>query len=152
MKFQTSIEVKNKKAYFEYEISDKYTSGIVLTGTEIKSIRQGKVAIKESFCEFKSGELFIVNMHIDPYEMGTYNNHEPRRKRKLLLNRQELNKLFKGVKTKGMTIVPLKLFLSEKGLAKILLGLAKGKKIHDKRESIKEKDLKRELDRKLKNY
>lgn len=146
------IKIKNKKAYFEYEIIDKYIAGIQLTGTEIKSIRNGKASIKEAFCVFVKNELFIRNMFISEYDKGSYNNHAPKRDRKLLLNKQELNKLHKSIKTKGTTIVPLLLFINKGGLAKLEVALAKGKKLHDKREDIKEKDTKRDTDRLLKNY
>jgi SsrA-binding protein len=141
------IKIKNRKAFFEYFISDKYVAGIVLTGTEIKSIREGKVSLEESFCALKEDELFVINMHIAEYKFGTYNNHEPKHDRKLLLNRKELKKLNNKIKEKGFTIIPIVLFVNEKGLAKLEIGLAKGKKLYDKRESIKTKDTKRDLDR-----
>ena len=150
---QNTVNIKNKKARFEYEILDKYTAGIVLSGTEIKSIRQSKASIAESFCEFnEKGELFIVNMTIEPYSHGTFYNHKPKAERKLLLNKRELRKLQKDVQVKGLTIVPLLLFLSDKGLAKLEIALAKGKKLYDKRESIKDRDNKRDLDRLKKNF
>lgn len=150
---QNTVNIKNKKARFEYEILDKYTAGIVLSGTEIKSIRQSKASISESFCEFnEKGELFIVNMTIEPYSHGTFYNHKPKAERKLLLNKRELRKLQKDVQAKGLTIVPLLLFLSDKGLAKLEIALAKGKKLYDKRESIKDRDNKRDLDRLKKNF
>ena len=150
---QNSVNIKNKKARFEFEILDKYTAGIVLSGTEIKAIRQSKASIAESFCEFNdAGELFIVNMTIEPYSHGTFYNHKPKAERKLLLNKRELRKLQKDVQAKGLTIVPLLLFLNEKGLAKLEIALAKGKKIYDKRESIKDRDNKRDLDRLKKNF
>lgn len=150
---QKPINIQNKKARFEYEILDKYTAGMVLTGTEIKSIRASKASIAESFCEFNDhGELFVINMNIDEYAYGTYYNHKPKAERKLLLNKRELKKLAKDVDTKGLTIVPLKLFINEKGLAKLEIALAKGKKIYDKRETIKERDNKRDLDRIKKIY
>lgn len=120
---------------------------MVLTGTEIKSIREGKVSLDESFCSFREDELFVVNMHIAEYKFGTYNNHEPKHDRKLLLNRKELKKLSNKIKEKGFTIIPIVLFVNEKGLAKLEIGLAKGKKLYDKRESIKTKDTKRDMDR-----
>lgn len=141
------IKIKNKKAFFEYFISDKFVAGIVLTGTEIKSIREGKVSLEEAYCAFKEDELFVVNMHIAEYKFGTYNNHEPKHDRKLLLNRKELKKLNNKIKEKGFTIIPTVLFVNEKGLAKLEIGLAKGKKLYDKRESIKTKDNKRDLER-----
>lgn len=150
---QKNINIQNKKARFQYEILDKYTAGIVLTGTEIKSIRMGKASIVESFCEFNErGELFVVNMYVEEYAFGTHYNHKPRSTRKLLLNKKELRSLQKSVANKGLTIVPLRLFLNEKGLAKLSIALAKGKKIHDKRETIKDRDNKRNLDRIKKNF
>lgn len=141
------IKIKNKKAFFEYFISDKIVAGIVLTGTEIKSIREGKVSLDEAYCAFKEDELFVINMHIAEYKFGTYNNHEPKHDRKLLLNRKELKKLNNKIKEKGFTIIPTVLFVNEKGLAKLEIGLAKGKKLYDKRESIKTKDNKRDMER-----
>lgn len=142
-----SVNIKNKRASFEFQLLDKYVAGIQLSGTEIKSIRLGKASITESFCSFKGDELYVVGMHIAEYELGTYANHEPRRERKLLLQRQELNKLQKKLKDQGLTIVPLRLFISESGYAKLEISLAKGKKLHDKRDSLKEKDMKRDIDR-----
>lgn len=142
-----AIKIKNRKAYFEYFISDKFICGMVLTGTEIKSIRDGKVSLEEAYCSFLDGELFVINMHIAEYKFGTYNNHEPKRDRKLLLNKKELKKLTNKVKEKGFTIIPILLFVNEKGLAKLEIGLAKGKKLYDKRESIKTKDNKRDMER-----
>ncbi len=150
---QKNINIQNKKARFEYELLEKYTAGIVLTGTEIKSIRNSKASITESFCEFnEKGELFVVNMYIEEYLFGTHYNHKPRAERKLLLNKRELKKLNKEVKNSGLTIVPLKLFINDKGLAKLIIALAKGKKIYDKRETIKDRDNKRNLDRIKKNF
>lgn len=150
---QKSINIKNKKARFQYEILDKYTAGIVLTGTEIKSIRNSKASIAESFCEFNdSGELFVVNMTIEEYIYGTYYNHKPKATRKLLLNKKELKKLNKEVQNTGLTIIPLRLFINEKGYAKLEIALAKGKKLHDKRETIRDRDNKRNLDRIKKIY
>ena len=143
------IKLKNRKAYFEYFISDKFIAGLVLTGTEIKSIREGKVSLEESYCSFINQELYVLNMHITEYKFGTYNNHEPKRDRKLLLNTRELKKLTNKVKEKGFTIIPTLLFINEKGLAKLEIGLAKGKKLYDKRESIKTKDTKRHIERSL---
>jgi SsrA-binding protein len=143
-----TVSIKNKRARFEFEILDQYTAGIVLTGTEIKSIRNNKASIAESFCEFnENDELFAVNMYIEEYAFGTRFNHRPRGSRKLLLNKKELKKLNKEVKNSGLTIVPLKLYINEKGYAKILIALAKGKKLYDKRETIKDRDTKRDLDR-----
>lgn len=150
---QKIINIKNKRARFEYELIDEYTAGIVLTGTEIKSIRNSKASITESFCEFnQKGELFTVNMHIEEYAFGTRFNHKPKAQRKLLLNKKELNKLYKEVKNGGLTIVPLRLFINEKGFAKIRIALARGKKLYDKRETIKDRENKRDLDRVKKNF
>jgi SsrA-binding protein len=150
---QKQINIQNKKARFEYEILDQFTAGIVLTGTEIKSIRDSKASIAESFCEFnEKGELFVVNMYIEEYTFGTHFNHRPRGSRKLLLNKRELKKLNKEVRNTGLTIVPLKLFINEKGFAKILIALARGKKLYDKRETLKDRDNKRDLDRVKKSF
>ena len=150
---QNNVNIQNKRARFEYELLDKYIAGIVLRGTEIKSIRLGKASIAESFCEFnEKGELFVINMTIEEYAWGTYNNHKPKSERKLLLKKQELKKLHKEVKNSGLTIVPLRVFLSEKGFAKMEIALVRGKKLHDKRETIKERDNKRQLDRIKKAY
>ena len=144
------INIKNKKAKFEYEFLEKFTAGIVLTGTEIKSIRAGKASIVEGYCFVNNNELFIKNMYIAEYEQGSYNNHEPRRTRKLLLNRNEIDKLVKKKKDVGLTIVPLSLFINGKGYAKLDIALAKGKKLHDKRHDLKAKDDKRSMDRAMK--
>jgi SsrA-binding protein len=150
---QNNINIKNKKAKFEYEILDTFTAGIVLSGTEIKSIRLGKASISESFCEFNDrSELFVINMQVDEYSHGSHYNHRPKAERKLLLQRRELKKLEREVKTSGLTIVPLNLFVNEKGLAKVRIALAKGKKLYDKREVIKERDTKRNLDRIKKSF
>jgi len=150
---QKNINIKNKKARFQYELLDTYIAGIVLSGTEIKSIRLGKASIAESFCEFNdSGELFVVNMQIDEYSHGSHYNHRPKAERKLLLNKQELAKLHKAVKNTGLTIIPLSLFLNDRGLAKLKIALARGKKLYDKRETLKERDTKRSLDRIKKQY
>ena len=150
---QKRINIQNKKARFEYEFLVQFTAGIVLTGTEIKSIRESKASIAESFCEFNErGELFAVNMYIEEYAFGTRFNHRPRASRKLLLNKRELNKLLKQVKNSGLTIIPLKLFINDKGFAKMLIYLARGKKLFDKRESLKDRDNKRDLDRVKKNF
>ena len=147
------MNIKNKRARFEYEILDQFTAGLVLTGTEIKSIRNSKASIAESFCEFnEKGELFVVNMYIEEYAFGTRFNHRPRGSRKLLLNKRELKKLNKEVKNTGLTIVPLKLFINEKGFAKMLIALARGKKLYDKRETLKDRDNKRDLDRVKKSF
>jgi ssrA-binding protein len=148
-----NINIQNKRAHFEYEILDKYIAGIVLKGTEIKSIRLGKASIVESFCEFnEKEELFVINMTIEEYAWGTYYNHKPKSERKLLLKKQELRKLHKEVKNTGLTIVPLKVFIQEKGLAKMEIALVRGKKLYDKRETIKERDNKRQLDRIKKDF
>lgn len=145
------INIKNKKASFEYEFIEKFTAGIQLTGTEIKSIRAGKASIVEGYCFLKDGEVFIKNMYIAEYEQGSYNNHNPKRDRKLLLNRKEINKLVKKKKDVGLTIVPLKIFINKKGYAKLDIALAKGKKLHDKRHDLKDKDAKRQMDRAMKS-
>jgi len=145
---QKTINIFNKKAKFEFEISDRYTAGIVLSGTEIKSVRLGKVQIAESFCEFnENGELFLINSYIEEYSFGTHYNHKAKGERKLLLNKKELRTLQKNVENKGFTIVPLRLFINEKGVAKIEIALAKGKKLYDKRATIKDRDVKRDIDR-----
>ena len=142
------INIINKKAKFEYQLLDQYKAGIVLTGTEIKSIRLSKASISESFCEFNyNNELFIINMFIDEYEFGNHHNHKTKSQRKLLLNKKELRKLNKDVKNTGLTIVPLKVFINEKGFAKVLISLAKGKKTLDKRQVIKDRESKIQLDR-----
>jgi len=143
-----TVSIKNKRARFEFEILDQYIAGIVLTGTEIKSIRNNKASIVESFCEFNENEeLFAVNMYIEEYAFGSRFNHQPRGTRKLLLNKKELKKLNKEIKKSGLTIVPLKLYINDKGFAKMLIALARGKKLFDKRETIKDRDNKRNLDR-----
>ena len=147
---KNNINIVNRKARFEYEFLETFVAGIVLTGTEIKSIRNGKASIAEAYCFIKDGELFVKNMYIAEYEQGTYNNHDPRRIRKLLLNKHELKKLERKKKDVGITIIPVRLFINDKGLAKMEIALAKGKKLHDKRESIKERDVKRDLARKYK--
>ncbi len=150
---QKRINIQNKRARFEYEILDEYIAGIVLSGTEIKSIRNSKASITESFCEFnEKGELFAVNMFIEEYAFGTCFNHSPRGSRKLLLKKRELKKLNREVRNTGLTIVPLKLFINDKGLAKITIALARGKKLFDKRETLKDRDNKRDLDRVKKSF
>lgn len=150
---QKNINIQNKKARFLYEILDKYAAGIVLTGTEIKSIRSSKASIAESFCEFnEAGELFIINATIEEYAYGNYYNHRPKAERKLLLNKKELKKLHKEVQNSGLTIIPLRLFINDKGYAKLDIALAKGKKLYDKRETMKDRDNKRDLDRIKKAY
>lgn len=146
----SGIDLKNKRARFDYEFLDEFLAGIVLTGTEIKSLRTGKGSISESYCVLVNGELFIRNMFIAEYEQGTYNNHQPKRDRKLLLNRTEINKLERKLKDKGLTVVPSHAFLNDKNLLKVKIHLARGKKTHDKRETLKEKDSKREIDRTMK--
>jgi SsrA-binding protein len=152
MKLQKNVNIKNRKARFAYEILDKYTAGIVLKGTEIKAIREGKASIAESFCEFQDGELFVINMTVEEYSHATHFNHAPKSERKLLLNKRELKKLEKEVRTSGLTIIPLNLITNDKGLAKLIIALAKGKKEFDKRESIKERDTKRKLSRIKKSF
>ena len=153
MTVQKNINIQNKKARFEYEILDKLVAGIQLTGTEIKSIRLSKARITESFCEFNErGELFVVNMYIEEYIFGHQFNHKPKSERKLLLNKRELKKLKRDVVAKGNTIVPLRLFINERGFAKLEIALAKGKQTHDKREVLKDRDNKRDLDRIKKNF
>ncbi len=150
---QKTVNILNKKAKFQYDILDKYTAGIVLTGTEIKSIRSGKASIAESFCEFNDREeLFVINMTVEEYAFGNYYNHKPKAERKLLLNRKELKKLKKEMDVKGNSIIPLRLYINEKGFAKLIIGLGKGKKLYDKRETIKDRDNKRDLDRIKKNF
>ena len=141
------VNIKNRKASFEYQFIDKFVAGIMLVGTEIKSIRNNQANISDAHCVFVDDELYVRNLHIAEYNSGGYTNHEPKRDRKLLLNRQELNKMLGKVKEKGNSIIPISLFINEKGKAKLEIALAKGKKIYDKRESIKEKDLKRDMDR-----
>ena len=144
------MEIKNRQAYFEYYIDDKYVAGIMLTGTEVKSLREGKASFNDSYCIFHNEELWIRSFHISEYSHGTVNNHDPIRERKLLLNRRQLKKLEAKIKEKGYTIVPLRLYFNEKNLAKVEIGLAKGKKLHDKRESIRQRDTERELKRYIK--
>jgi SsrA-binding protein len=144
------ISITNKQVYREYEILEKYTAGIVLYGTEIKSIRQGKASLSDSWCNFIDGELYATGLQIAEYSFGTHNNHSPRRDRKLLLSRHELTKLERKVKEKGFTIVTIELFLNDIGLAKLEIGLARGKAVHDKREDMKKKDMNREMERHLK--
>ncbi|MDY9918818.1 Small protein B (SmpB) [Proteiniphilum saccharofermentans] len=144
---QAAINIKNKRATFDYELVETFTAGIVLTGTEIKSIRLGKASLVDTYCFFERGELWVRNMHIAEYFYGTYNNHSARRDRKLLLNRNELRKLSRLTKETGFTIIPIRLFINEKGLAKIVIAVARGKKQYDKRQSLKEKEDKRSMDR-----
>lgn len=148
----SKVEIKNKKAKFEFEFVETFTAGIQLFGTEIKSIRNNKASISEAYAVMVKNELFIRNMYIADYENGGHFNHESKRDRKLLLNKLELSKINKKIKNKGLTIIPTRLFISSNGWAKMNIAVAKGKKIFDKREDLKTKDIKREIDRKLKNY
>lgn len=150
MSLPSTIDIRNRKASFEYSFLDKYVAGLSLTGTEIKSIRMGKANITDGFCVFVNGELIARNIQINEYEKGTHYNHEPKRDRKLLLKKTELKKLQNALKDQGLTIIPLKLFISEKGWAKLEIALAKGKKLYDKREDIKKKDIQRETARRFK--
>jgi len=147
---QTSISIKNKRATFDYELLETYTAGIVLTGTEIKSIRLGKASLVDTFCFFEKGELWVRNMNIAEYFYGSYNNHNARRDRKLLLNKKELKKIERLIKETGYTVVPTRLFLNDRGLAKLNIAVARGKKQYDKRQSLREKDDKRMMDRAMK--
>ncbi|HBG58199.1 SsrA-binding protein SmpB [Proteiniphilum sp. UBA1028] len=144
---QTPINIKNKRATFDYELLETYTAGIVLTGTEIKSLRLGKASLVDTYCLFERGELWVRNMHIAEYFYGTYNNHNARRDRKLLLNKKELSKILRQTRETGFTIIPVRLFINEKGLAKLVIAVAKGKKEYDKRQSLKEKEDKRDMER-----
>lgn len=141
------VNIKNKRASFDYELLDTYQAGIVLTGTEIKSIRLGKASLVDTFCFFNNGELWVKNMYIAEYFYGTYNNHQARRDRKLLLTKKELQKIQRLSKESGFSVIPTKIYISDKGLAKIIIAVAKGKKVYDKRESIKEREDKRQMDR-----
>ena len=141
------INIKNRRASFDYEIGDTFTAGIVLTGTEIKSLRQGKAGLTDTFCYVDNGEVWVKNMYIAEYFYGTYNNHATRRDRKLLLNRKEIAKLEKSGKEAGFTIVPLRLFINDRGLAKLVIGIGRGKKAYDKRQAIKEREDKRSMAR-----
>ena len=145
-----TINIKNKKARFEYHLQDVFNAGIVLSGTEIKSIRNNKASILEAYCIYHDGEVWIRNMFVNEYENGTFYNHRPRAGRKLLLNRKEINRIEKFLKVKGNTIIPLKLYLSDKGWVKLEIAFAVGKKLHDKRHDLKQKDDQREMDRALK--
>ena len=141
------MEIRNRSAFHEYFIEDKYDAGMVLTGTEVKALRSGKASFNDSFCTIDREEVWLRNLHISEYEYGTYANHPPMRERKLLLRKREIKKLVNKLKDKGYTLIPLKIWFNEKGFAKIQIGLAKGKKLHDKRASIKEREAKRELKR-----
>jgi SsrA-binding protein len=144
------MEIKNRSAYFEYFIDDKFTAGLSLLGTEVKSLRAGKASFNDAYCIFQKGELWIRSLHIAEYSHGTVNNHDPLRDRKLLLNKRELKKLDTRIREKGYTIIPLRIFMNEQRLFKIEIGLAKGKKLHDKRETIKQRDTDREIKRYIK--
>lgn len=151
-KGRNSNVITNRKARFEYQILDTYSAGIVLQGTEVKSLRAGKASLQEAFCYIRKDEAFIKNMDIAEYDKGSYNNHDPKRDRKLLLRKREIRKIRKSLEEKGQTLIPLKMYFNERNLVKLDLAIAKGKKIHDKRDSIKEKDTKREMDRAMKSY
>lgn len=144
--------IKNKKATYEYFLLEEFTAGIVLSGTEIKSIRKGKVSLVDSYCSFTNNELFLKNSHIAEYEFGNLNNHEPKRDRKLLLNKKELRKIQKKIKEKGLTVIPVNMFINKDGLCKVTISIAKGKKLHDKSNSIKAADIKRDTNRELARY
>ena len=148
-KLSNSVNIENRRAKFDFQILDTFIAGLVLKGTEIKSIREGKAALSDSYCYFRKDELYVRNMHITEYSEASFANHEPTRERKLLLNKHELNKLLKKLKDQGLTVVPLRLFINDKGYAKLEIALAKGKKQHDKREDIKKKDIEREMSRKF---
>lgn len=145
-----NVNIKNRRATFDYEIGDTYTAGIVLTGTEIKSIREGKAGLSDTYCVIDNGEVWVKGMYIAEYFYGSYNNHTERRDRKLLLTRKEIAKIVKAVNDPGYTLIPLRLFISDRGLAKLVIGVARGKKQYDKRQSIKEREDKRALDRIMK--
>lgn len=147
-----NINIRNKRATFDYEILEEFIAGVVLVGTEIKSIRAGKASLTDSYCYFQDGELWIRGVNISEYDWGTCNNHVPRRDRKLLLQRKELNKLQRQLQDRGLTVVGLRMFLSERGFAKIVISLARGRKAYDKREYLKENDAKREMDKAMKRF
>jgi len=147
---EKSIHIKNKKAGFEYYLLERFTAGIMLTGTEIKSIRDGKANLTDSYCAILNNELYVKNLHISEYTFGNLNNHEPKRDRKLLVNKRELRKIISKSKDMGITIIPTLLFINDKGLAKLEIAIAKGKKLYDKRETLKGKDVQREMDRERK--
>lgn len=148
-KLSNTVNIENRRAKFDYQFLEQLTAGLVLKGTEIKSIREGKAGLADSYCYFKNDELYVKNLHITEYSEASFYNHEPTRERKLLLNRQELNKLLKKIKDQGLTIIPTKLFINEKGFAKLNIALAKGKKLYDKRDAIKTRDVEREMNRKF---
>ncbi len=147
-----SINIRNRRATFDYEILEDYTAGVVLVGTEIKSIRMGKASLTESYCYFDRGEIWIKGMNIAEYHWGSCNNHIPKRDRKLLLNKKEIAKLQRGLQDKGLTVVGLRMFLNDRGLAKVVIGLARGRKAYDKREYLKQNDAKREIDKAMKSH
>lgn len=146
----SKVNIKNKRAYFDYEIGDTYTAGMVLTGTEIKSIREGKASLADTYCLVEKGEVWVKGMNISEYFYGSYNNHVARRDRKLLLSKKEIAKIEKAIADPGYTLIPLKIFINDRGYAKLLIGVARGKKQYDKRQSIKEREDKRMLDRMMK--
>ncbi len=150
MHYKSNVLIRNKRASFDYEFIDRYEAGIQLYGTEIKSIRDGKAGLADTYCTFQNDELWIKNMHIATYVFGTYNNHDVQRDRKLLLHKKELQKLHKQIKESGLTIVPTKLYINDKGIAKLEIALARGKKSYDKRQTLKEKEDKRMMDRAMK--
>jgi len=152
MKIKSSINIVNRRARFEYEISEEFEAGIVLQGTEIKSLRSSKASIAESFCQMKDGELWLINMMIDPYLMGSFYNHATKRDRKLLLHKRELSRIEKKVQNVGFTIIPLKLYINDKGYAKVRIGIARGKKLYDKRQTIKKRESDRNLARLQKKF
>lgn len=151
MKINKKVIIKNRKASFNYKLLDSYEAGMELLGTEIKSIRMNQVSITESFCQFKENELYVINMMIHQYKFGIHCNHNPRRERKLLLKKLEINKLLRKTKVIGLTIIPLRLYINDKGLAKLTISLAKGKKLYDKREAIKQQDLRRTMQSRNRN-
>lgn len=146
-RFSNNINIKNRRASYEYELLDKYVAGMVLRGTEIKSIKEGKVNLQDGYCYVNNGELFVKGINITPYAQGTHYNHEPARERKLLLKKSEIKKVQSRMEEKGLTLIPTRLFVNDRGLAKLEVALARGKKLHDKRQSIREKDVRRELGR-----
>ena len=148
-KLSNTVNIENRRAKFDYQFLEQLTAGLVLRGTEIKSIREGKAGLSDSYCYFKNDELFVKNLHITEYSEASFYNHEPLRERKLLLSRQELNKLLKKIKDQGLTIIPVRLYITEKGFAKLTIALAKGKKLYDKRDAIKTRDVEREMNRKF---
>lgn len=148
-KISNTVNIENRRAKFDFQFLDTFTAGLVLKGTEIKSIREGKAGLADSYCFFRNEELFVRNLHIGEYQNASFYKHDPLRERKLLLSRQELNKLLKKVKDQGLTVIPVKLFISDNGYAKLNIALAKGKKEFDKRDSIKKRDIERETNRKF---